>query len=753
MIGRRLSHYEITGLVGSGGMGDVYRARDVRLERDVAVKVLAPGVVGDAVLLARFEQEARALAALTHPNTVAIFDCGVEDGIAFAVMELLEGHTLAEEIRNGPVAIERAVAVALAITAGIAAAHAKGIVHRDLKPQNVFVTREGQIKILDFGLAKRIRPVGPVGNDAATMVATTPGTVLGTMAYMSPEMIDSGRAGPEADLFALGVILYEMLAGRHPFAGESAAAVMAAILRDEPPVLQGIPAELETLMRACLVKDPDRRLKSAADLEIRLRASLPERAEVSLPPTPAVPTAIDSLAVLPFHNEAHDDNADYLIDGLLDSLIDSLSTLPRLKIMARSTVLRCAHMHDRPEEVGRELGVRAVLVGRLQKRGGDIIIRTELVDAGDGSRLWGERLRRPEGDLLQIEDEICREIAGRLRFKLSPEEADRLAKRPTTNPEAREAYLQGRFVWNRWKTPDAMRTAIGFFERALKLDPTFALAYGGLADSYNILGNIKAIPPGEAYPKAKTAALQGLAIDEQAAELHTSLAFIQRFWEWSWEESRRSFERAIELNPGYATAYRFFGQLKSGLGEHDGAVASARHALELDPLSPILHTALGDTLFYARRYEQAIAAYRGCIELDGGFIPGHTDLARVLEQTGRFTEALEEFRVADALAARDVSEPSSGMAHVLARMGRREEALAIVDQLVGLSDKQYVSPYGIASIFSCLGEVETALDWLERAYRDHDQTLVWIGVHPRLDPLRAEPRFQALLVRMDLANG
>ena len=295
-----------------------------------------------------------------------------------------------------------------------------------------------------------------------------------------------------------------------------------------------------------------------------------------------------------------------------------------------------------------------------------------------------------------------------------------------------------------------MRTAIGLFERALELDPLYALAFAGLADSYSILGNVKAIPPGEAYPMARNAALQGLAIDDGLAELHTSLAFVQRFWEWDWDASRSSFERAIELNPGYSSAHRFYSHLLTGLGEHDAAIERAKHALDLDPLALILYTAVGDTLFYARRYDEAMGYYRKCIEMDAGFLPAHTDLARSLELAGRYEEAIAEFRIAEKLAPKGPPEPSSGLAHVYAQMGRHDDALAIVDELKALSATRYVSPYGIASIYACMGEVETALDWLEKAFEEHDQTLVWVKVHPRLDPLRGHERYQRILRKMKL---
>jgi serine/threonine-protein kinase len=742
LIGKTLGHYAITDKIGAGGMGDVYRARDSRLERDVAVKVLPPEVAEDADRRARFEREAKALAALSHPNTVSIFDFGVDGGIAFAVMELLEGRTLAEEIRAGGIDLDGALDHAIRMARGLGAAHEKGIVHRDLKPQNVFLTHDDQLKILDFGLAKRLALLDGERSEAPTVVAETmAGAFMGTVAYMSPERIKGKPGSESADLFALGVIIYEMITGRNPFERGSAPETMSAILHEQPPDPVGVPGPLASLIRDCLIKEPGRRTRSASEVEARLQACRVQSTDRG---------AIDSLAVLPFHNEADDENADYLIDGLTDSLIDTLSQLPKLKVMARSTVFRCRELHDRPEDVAKELGVRAVLAGRLQIRNDLVIIRAELVDAIDGTRLWGGRMRRAVGDILEIEDEICQEIADNLRFKLSPEERDRIAKRHTENPRAHEAYLQGRFVWNRWKTPEAMRTAIGFFERALELDPLYARAFAGLADSYSILGNVKAIPPGEAYPKAKNAALQGLAIDDGLAELHTSLAFVQRYWEWDWEASRSSFERAVALNPGYSTAHRFYAHLLTGLGEHDAAIDRAMHALELDPLSLILYTAVGDALFYARRYDDAMGYYRKCIEMDGGFVPGHTDLARALELAGRYEEAIEEFKTAEALTPKGPPEPSSGLAHVYARMGRRDDALKIVEELKELSRTRYVSPYGIASIYACMGEIEAALDWLEKAYDEHDQTLVWVKVHPRLDAVRGDARYENLLRKMSL---
>lgn len=738
MIGKTLSHYEIVALLGEGGMGEVYRARDPRLDRDVAVKVLPPEFAQDAARRRRFEQEARTLAALSHPNTVPIFDFGVEEGIAFAVMELVDGRTLEVEIRARKIDASGAVDYAIGIARGLVAAHAKGITHRDLKPANVMIVPNGHVKVLDFGLAQQ---TGRSEDDTTLVGSTFPGGITGTAAYLAPERLRGELGDERADIFAVGVILHQMLTGRNPFERGSIPGTVTAVLRDDPEDPSGVPAGLARLIQDCLEKDAARRLGSAAELERRLIGCLEE---------PVSSKEMDSIAVLPFHNEAGDDEVEYLIDGLTDSLIDTLSCLPQLTVLARSTVFQRRDLHDRPLEVGRELGVRAVLAGRLQNLRGNLIIRAELVDVADGSRLWGARIRRPLGDLLEVEEQICEEITDKLRLQLSASEKETLARRRTGSPEAREAYMHGRFIWNRWKTADAMRSAIGFFEQALDLDPMYALAFGGLADSYAILGNVKALPPEEAYPKARDAALRGLAIDNQLAELHTSLGFIQRYWEWDWDTSRRSLDRALQLNPGYATAHRFKAHLLSGLAEHDLAIESAERSLGLDPLSLILHTSVGDAYFYARRYEEAISFYRKCIEFDPAFIPGHTDLARALEITGRYGEALEEFDVAHKLGTGSLSDPSAGLACVYASMGRRSDALRIVDQLQRMSQTKYVSPYSIASVHACLGDIETALDWLETALTSHDQTLVWVKVHPRLDPLRGSGRYEALLRQMKL---
>ncbi len=743
-------------------MGEVYRARDPRLDREVAVKVLPEDLLKGEEARARFEREAKLLAALTHPNIAAVFSFEEISSSPLSsaprhvlVMELLEGETLRGRLDAGPIPQREALDLALQAARGLAAAHQKGVVHRDLKPENLFVTRDGHLKILDFGLARRsdAAELGDVTGKATATRHTEPGTVMGTVGYMSPEQVRGEVADARSDLFSLGAVLFEMLAGRRAFRRDTAVETLTAILREDPPEIfdsgSRIPPALGAVVRGCLEKDPGRRLPSAETLALRLREVI-ESSRPGGATRARRKNTIDSVAVLPFVNGGNDAEQDYLSDGITERIIDTLSQLPKLRVMARSTVFRFKGRDGDPLAAGRALDVRAVLTGRLVRTVEAVRVQAELVDVATGFRLWGAQVDRTTRDLLEVEEVISREICEHLKFKLNAPERKRVSRHHTQDAEAYQAYLKGRHFWNKW-TPDGMRAAIGFYEQAIERDPSYALAWCGIADAWGVLGNIKAVSPAEAFPRARSAALRALEFDPKLAEAHASLGFVRRFFDWDWPAAEREFKEAVRLNPGYATGRRWYGQFLSGMGRHEEAVAEVRHALDLDPLSVIIHTALGDVLFYARRTDDAIAVYRKALELNPDFQAGHGDLARALEHSGRVDEAIRGYQRAIALAGSSMADPSVGLANASAAAGRRDEALAVLEELKSRRDRQYVSPWGLASIYARLGETGSALEWLERAYDEHDSTLVWLKVHPRFDGLRAEPRFVALLTKMGLS--
>jgi serine/threonine protein kinase/tetratricopeptide (TPR) repeat protein len=753
--GTRLGPYEILAPLGAGGMGEVYRARDPRLDRDIAIKVLPPDFARDPERMRRFESEARTASRLNHPNIVTIHDVGNESGIAWIAMELVPGEPLREVIGRGRVPVREAVAIAAQIAEGLARAHAAGIVHRDLKPENVMIVPGGLVKVLDFGLARaESERVSSAPSSAPTRtMSTDPGAILGTVGYMAPEQARGAPTDARTDLFALGAVLYELLAGRPAFPGGSVAS-LSAILAPEPVDLAGIPADappaLARLVRRCLEKDAERRLSSAHDLALQLRDLAAVPASPARPRSSAARVrrkAIDSVAVLPLANVGGDPAHEYLTDGITESIIHGLSELPKLQVVALSTASRYRD-HD-PLDAGRALGVRAVLTGKLTASGDALRVRAELVDAATGFRVWGDVYDRKMADLLAVADEIAGEICEHLRFKLSGAERRRVEKPRTRDPGAYQAYLKGRYFWNKW-TPEAIRSAIGHYEHAIEIDPAYALAWGGIADAWGVMASMKAAVPAEAFPRARAAARRALEIDPRLADAHATLAYVHWLHEWDWPAAEASFRESVRLNPSYATGHRWYGQFLSALGRHEEALEEVRRALDLDPLSLIIHTAVGDALFFARRYPESIEYYRRSIEMDPEFQAGHSDIARSLEFSGAIDEAIREYEAAIRLAGSTPSDASIGRANALAVAGNRQEALGVVDELKRRRSERYTSPWGLASIYARLGEEGEALDWLETAYVEHDSTLVWLKVHPRFDALRGHPRFVSLLRKMNL---
>jgi serine/threonine-protein kinase len=782
--GTYLGPYQVLAPLGSGGMGEVYRALDQRLSRQVAIKVLPEGLAQNRDALARFEREARALAALSHPHILMIHELNADQGVAFLVTELLEGETLRERLALAALPWQKALGIAIAIADGLAAAHSKGVIHRDLKPENIFLTTVGGVKLLDFGLARLEQKEHP--QDAAAVQSTLPahtepGAVMGTVPYMAPEQVIGMPVDARTDIFAFGCVLYEMVTGNGPFSRPTVPEIRSAILTEHPAQLadsgKKVPPDLERVIEHCLEKKPEDRFQSARDLGFDLRAILSgsgagkaaaspgrraRRAAWVVAALAAVVLlgllgavlyrlrgdagAIESIAVLPFTNEGGDPNTEILSDGIPESLINNLSQLPNLRVIARSSAFRYKGRAVDPQAAGHELGVQAVLTGRIVQRGDRLVISVELVEVRNNRQLWGEQYNRKLADILAVQDEIAREITDKLRLRLSGEDKKRLSKRYTENTEAYQAYLAGRYHWNK-RTEEGLKKAIEYFEQARERDPGYALAYAGLADCYALLGDYGFLPPRDAYPKAKAAAEKALELDDTLAEAHTSLAFAKVQYDWDWPGAEREFQKALALNPNYATAHQWYSEYLSAMGRHDEALREIRRAQELDPLSLIIHAVVGRALYFARRYDEAAEQCRQTVELDPNFGVAHLFLGRIYLAAGKYDEAVKELQEARRLAGG--TAVMAEVVHALAVAGRRTEAEQLRAELEKMKDG-YVTAGRLALISVALGDKDQAFMWLDKAYDERSDTLLFLKVEPRFDSLRSDPRFAALLRRIGL---
>ena len=832
-----IGHYRIVSKIGAGGMGEVYLAKDTKLDRKVAIKFLHEAFSKDVDKLNRFIQEAKAASALNHPNILTVYEIGEVDGKNYIATELIDGSTLREHLSHKePLRLNQILKIGVQVAEALAAAHQAGIIHRDIKPENIMLRKDGYAKVLDFGLAKLSEPgaitIGSGSEDATRVqVNTSPGMVMGTVCYMSPEQARGKVTDARTDIWSLGVVLYEMLSGKVPFSGETVNHTIVSILEKEPPLLTNVPSELQRIVRKSMTKDVEMRYQTAHDLLIDLknlrrdldiqgefersiirnRAATTESANenqtqvygsgsvaatssglaagtvgvsrssssleyavtqakshklaaaiVALLLVVALSAAIyfgfvhgdgaegqiNSIAVLPFENRSGNADSEYLSDGLTESLIYRLSQLPNLKVSPANSVFRYKGKDADVKTIGSELGVNAVMVGRMLQRGQDLTISVELIDATNNKLIWGEQYDRKSSDLLTTQREIAAAIVQKLQLKFSGSEAKGLAKTYTESNEAYQHYLKGRFYWNK-RNAENLRKAIDEFSAASEKDPNYALAYVGLADCYVILPfyDITAISQ-DVLPKAKAYAARALEIDPSLGEAHASLAYVH-YMLWNWAEAEAEFERAIELSPNYATGHKWYGNYLEDMRRDDESLREFRRAQELDPLSLIIAVNLADRYLDSGDLKSAYAEVIKVMDLDPSYAEAQHPLSLIYLRQGKKNEALAAARKGVELSGR-TGFYLSNLGFIHAQTGNQNEALNVIKELEAKYSRREATGYHVAAVFVGLGDKDSAFSWLEKDFRNRTSTLVAWMDFPPFDSLRDDSRMVDLRQRMGL---
>jgi eukaryotic-like serine/threonine-protein kinase len=834
-----IAHYRILRRLGKGGMGEVLLGEDTKQHgRKVALKVLPQELTRSESRLRRFRQEARAVLALNHPNILTVFEIGEADHSYYIATEYIEGETLRQCLWRGPLKLDETIGVAIQVAMALEAAHAAGIVHRDIKPENIMLrqdkfVRDRFVKVLDFGLAKLTDRDSAFSDPEAVTIPiteTSPGAIMGTSGYMSPEQAQGESIDARTDIFSLGVVLYEMVAGQPPFKGKTDSHTRVSIIDHEPTPLvehvSDVPRQFERIVAKALAKDKLKRYQTITDFKLDLEQLRDElhtfdsseqirhstrttEADLLLSTPTVIRTHVDtatdqrtsssrtgelktgdkrtrrvaygvlgllavlilagavfflsasrtinSVAILPFVNDSKDPNAEYLSDGLTESIINSLSQLPNLKVMSRNAAFRFKGSNKDPREAGQTLNVGAVLTGRLVKLGDNFVIKTELIKVEDGSQLWGAEYKSNLADIFSVQEEVSKKISENLRLRLSGEDEEKLARRYTNDAEAYQLYLKGRYFWNK-RNEEGFRNGIEYFKRAEEKDPTFALAFSGLADSYALLCDIGAVRPADEMPKAKAAAQKAVDADPTLAEAYTSRAFVRLAYDWDWLGAQSDFQQALKLNSKYPTAHQWYASYLMQMGKFGLAKAEIEAAQKLDPLSPIISANAGLYSYYEHNYDDAIAKYKLMLQSDPDFWVARHYLALAYVQKGMHAEAIAELRklikapesgpIPDRVIEAE-SEASASLGFAYGMAGKQAEAKAILSQLDALSKRRYVSPLYFANVYAGLKDNDKAIEYLNKAFDARHPGLVLIRIEPMFDGMRSDERFTQLIKRFE----
>jgi len=787
LIGKTLAQYEITDLLGKGGMGEVYRAKDTKLGREVALKRIREARGLDPAALERFQREAETIAALNHPNIVHLYTAEEADGVQFLTMELVEGMDLHELRQSRKLELSEVLQIGIAVADALATAHARGIVHRDLKPGNIMRTTEGRVKVLDFGLAKLVQESEPSQpTQSVTMPLTEESAIVGTLPYMAPEQLSGAEAGARADLFSLGIVLYELLTGRRPFRGMTSSETRAAILRDSPPMPSELepllPADIDRILRRCLAKDPRDRYASAADLRDALQELRDNLSSSSSKPAASTSSAggghaiarvlagtaliatiatvfyvsrgepeaepIRSLAVLPFANRSGDPEQEYFSDGFTDQLTTTLADVSALTVIARTSAAGYKASGKRVSEIGKELGVSALVTGSVLRSGNHIRITAELVSTKDETTVWAKSYERGVGNALKLQAEVARSVADAVAVELSPADSDRLAAPVEVDPRALDLYLRGRALWSQ-REKSAMDEGLRLFREAIEIEPEFALAHAGLADSYIVMSVHGYLDPHDAIPQAKEAAERAIQLDPTAGEPHASLGDLYFHYYWDWEASEAALRRAIELSPGFATAHQWLAEPLMVTGRVQEAEDELRAAAALDPYSMIVRTQLALTFEYRDRLDESIQILREAKRLDRRFAITQVALARNLVNAGQFEEALAEARSFIGMNPNYV-HGQGVLGLCLARMGRETEARALLDSLESARSEPFMDEIKVARIAVGLEDRDATLRYLRAGVEGHEGTAPFLPGYAEFDFLHEDPEFRELMRTMNL---